>query len=81
MTEGILQLHSVTFQYGLIAGDVAEVHLELTVRGEIGRIDGERYDELAPMLRNEMQVEQVTFAAQSTKIAEDHSKVLRWCAT
>ena len=35
-----------------------------------GRIDGVRYDELAPMLLNEMQKEQTTVAAQAAEIRE-----------
>jgi hypothetical protein len=42
-------------QYGLIAEEVAQVYPELVIRDESGRIDGVRYDELAPMLLNEMQ--------------------------
>jgi hypothetical protein len=34
------------------------VYPELVIRGEKGRIDGVRYDELAPMLLNEMQQQQ-----------------------
>jgi hypothetical protein len=59
------QLHPVTFkyktdakgttQYGLVAEEVARVYPELVIRDENGRIDGVRYDELAPMLLNEMQ--------------------------
>jgi len=41
-------------QYGLIAEEVARVYPELVIRSEHGRIDGVRYDELAPMLLNEM---------------------------
>jgi hypothetical protein len=65
-TSGKLQqLRPVTFhlktdpkgalQYGLIAEEVAKVYPELVIRGEKGRIDGVRYDELAPMLLNEVQ--------------------------
>ena len=42
-------------QYGLIAEEVAKVYPELVIRDEQGRVDGVRYDELAPMLLNEMQ--------------------------
>jgi hypothetical protein len=43
-------------QYGLIAEEVAEVYPELVVRdATTGRIDGVRYEELAPMLLNEVQ--------------------------
>jgi hypothetical protein len=46
-------------QYGLIAEEVARVYPELVIRDEKGRIDGVRYDELAPMLLNEMQQQHV----------------------
>lgn len=59
-TAKLGQLRPVTFklksdatdtrQYGLIAEEVAKVYPELVVRDEKGRIDGVRYDELAPML-------------------------------
>lgn len=42
-------------QYGLIAEEVAKVYPELVIRDENGGIDGVRYDELAPMLLNEVQ--------------------------
>jgi hypothetical protein len=44
-----------TLQYGLIAEEVAKVYPELVIRDQKGRIDGVRYDELAPMLLNEVQ--------------------------
>jgi hypothetical protein len=55
--------------YGLIAEEVAKIYPELVIRNEAGRIDGVRYDELAPMLLNEMQEQQKVVAAQSEKIA------------
>jgi hypothetical protein len=64
-TEKLGQLRPVTFklkadatgtrQYGLVAEEVAKVYPELVIRNEAGRIDGVRYDELAPMLLNEVQ--------------------------
>jgi hypothetical protein len=45
-------------QYGLIAEEVAKVYPELVLRNASGRIDGVRYDELAPMLLNEVQQQQ-----------------------
>jgi hypothetical protein len=67
-TDKLGQLRPVTFklktdaagtvQYGLIAEEVAKVYPELVIRDEHGRIDGVRYDELAPMLLNEVQKEQ-----------------------
>jgi len=53
-----------TRQYGLIAEEVARVYPELVLRDEKGRIDGVRYDELAPMLLNEMQKQQQISAAE-----------------
>jgi len=64
-TERLRRLRPVSFhlktdpvgavQYGLIAEEVAKVYPELVIRDENGRIDGVRYDELAPMLLNEVQ--------------------------
>jgi hypothetical protein len=64
-TDKLEQLKPVTFhlksdpqgtvQYGLIAEEVARVYPELVIRDGSGRIDGVRYDELAPMLLNEVQ--------------------------
>ena len=56
-------------QYGLIAEEVVKVYPELVIRDRTGRIDGVRYDELAPMLLNEMQEQQRVVAAQSAMIA------------
>jgi Chaperone of endosialidase len=71
------QLRPVTFhlktdpkgalQYGLIAEEVAKVYPELVIRGEKGRIDGVRYDELAPMLLNEVQKQQRINEAQAAE--------------
>ncbi len=61
-------------QYGLIAEEVAQVYPELVIRDETGRIDGVRYDELAPMLLNEMQEQQKVVAAQSAKIADEERR-------
>lgn len=64
-TGKLQQLRPVTFQlktdpkatvqYGLIAEEVANVYPELVVRDDAGKIQGVRYEELAPMLLNEMQ--------------------------
>jgi hypothetical protein len=73
------QLRPVTFhlktephgalQYGLIAEEVAEVYPDLVVRNESGRIDSVRYDELAPMLLNETQLQQRRIVAQDARYA------------
>ena len=64
-TEKLEQLRPVSFhlksdpngavQYGLIAEEVAKVYPELVTRDEAGKVEGVRYEELAPMLLNEVQ--------------------------
>jgi len=84
-TERLQQLRPVTFhykndpqgelRYGLIAEEVAKVYPELAVRGEHGRIDGVRYDELAPMLLNEVQKERATISAQAQHAAVQDAEI------
>jgi len=57
-------------QYGLIAEEVAKVYPELVIRNEQGRIDGVRYDELAPMLVNQAQQDEQKIAAQAAEISD-----------
>jgi hypothetical protein len=58
-------------QYGLIAEEVAKVYPELAVRdAATGRIDGVRYDELAPMLLNEAQRQQQLITAQAAEMSD-----------
>jgi hypothetical protein len=76
-TAKLQQLRPVTFRYkadpqgtmryGLIAEDVAKVYPELVIRDGSGRIDGVRYDELAPMLLNEAQRQQRINEAQAAE--------------
>ena len=64
-SEKLQQLRPVTFhlktdpqgalQYGLIAEEVDKVYPDLVIRDEAGTIQGVRYDELAPILLNEVQ--------------------------
>ena len=78
-SEKLAQLRPVTFklktdsnrtmQYGLIAEEVAKVYPELVIRGADGRIDGVRYEELAPMLLNMVQQQQAKLAAQEERYA------------
>jgi hypothetical protein len=82
-TDKLQQLRPVTFRYkadskgtlryGLIAEEVATVYPELVVHDDKGRIDGVRYDELAPMLLNEMQHQRAQMTqkidSQAAKIA------------
>ena len=91
-TEKLNQLRPVSFhlksdpqgalQYGLIAEEAANVYPELVTRDEKGQIDGVRYDELAPMLLNEIQKEHTTVArlvvqhqADATKIEQQAAKI------
>ena len=88
-SERLLQLRPVKFryrkadasgekpiQYGLIAEEVAEVYPELVVRdATTGRIDGVRYDELAPMLLNEVQQQQRKMTVQTTINAEQSERI------
>lgn len=73
-SEKLAQLRPVTFklktdpngtkQYGLIAEEVAKVYPELVIHGTDGRINGVRYEELAPMLLNVVQEQQAQLGAQ-----------------
>jgi len=64
-------------QYGLIAEEVAKVYPELVIRNEAGRIDGVRYDELAPILLNEVQQLQQKIAAQDQHSAAQDVKIIQ----
>jgi hypothetical protein len=78
-TKKLEQLRPVSFhlkadplgavQYGLIAEEVDKVYPELVIRDDKGKIQGVRYDELAPMLLNELQEQQKLVATQGAKIA------------
>jgi hypothetical protein len=84
-TANLSQLRPVTFKlksdaqgmvhYGLIAEEVAKVYPELTIRDQEGRIDGVHYDELAPMLLNEMQKEHATVATLIGQHETDAAKI------
>jgi len=82
-TSKISQLRPVTFhlksdatgelQYGLIAEEVDKVFPELVVRDEAGKIEGVRYDELAPMLLSEMQQQAAEIRDLKQQVAELNS--------
>lgn len=57
-------------QYGLIAEEVAKVYPELVIRGDKGRIDGVRYDELAPLLLKEAQQQAAEIRDLKQQVAE-----------
>jgi trimeric autotransporter adhesin len=79
-SDKLLQLRPVTFhlktdptgdlQFGLIAEEVAKVYPELVVRDDAGKIQGVRYDELAPILLSEVQQQQRKLAAQASQLGE-----------
>ena len=79
-TEKLSQLRPVSFrlkndpkggvQYGLIAEEVAKVYPELVNRDSAGRIEGVRYDELAPMLLNEVQKQQKNLQSLEEEVAQ-----------
>jgi hypothetical protein len=74
------QLRPVTFhlksdpqgalQFGLVAEEVDRVYPELVIRDGSGTIQGVRYDELAPMLLNEVQQQRATIKLQADKVNE-----------
>jgi hypothetical protein len=62
-------------QFGLIAEEVADVLPELVYRDADGRVEGVRYDELAPMLLNEIQHQKRAAAAQAVKMASEDAEI------
>jgi Chaperone of endosialidase len=84
-TGRLKELRPVTFrlktdpkggrQYGLIAEEVARVYPELVIRGRKGEIEGVRYEELTPMLLNELQHQQGRLAAQQAELKAMRSQL------
>jgi hypothetical protein len=80
-SERLAQLRPVSFhlktdpngaiQYGLIAEEVDKVYPELVIRDRDGKIQGVRYDELAPILLNEIQRQQ---ASMLSLTEQNHSQ-------
>jgi len=62
-------------QYGLIAEEVAKVYPELVIHGDKGQIEGVRYEELTPMLLNELQQQQGRLVKQQGQIAEQQAEL------
>jgi len=79
-SQGLYRLRPVTFrykqdaqgqrQYGLIAEEVAKVYPELVVRGAKGEVESVQYQELIPMLLNEVQHQQQALTTQARQVAE-----------
>jgi hypothetical protein len=86
-TDRLFNLRPVTFRYktqkggfphfGLIAEEVAEVMPELAVRGKDGQIETVAYQELAPMLLNEMQKQRRQIEALKAELAEIRAALSR----
>jgi Chaperone of endosialidase len=84
-TANLRMLRPVTFrlktdsagtrQYGLIAEEVAKVYPELVIRDDLGKIQGVRYEELAPMLLNELLKQERKIAAQDRRAAIQDEKI------
>jgi hypothetical protein len=55
---------------GVLSAADRKVYPELVIRNDAGRVDGMRYDELAPMLLNEVQQQQQKMAAQAAEIRQ-----------
>jgi hypothetical protein len=78
-SRGLFQLRPVTFrykqdvqgerQYGLIAEEVAKVYPELVTRGANGKVEAVRYEDLMPMLLNELQHQQRQLGAQAQQLS------------
>ena len=78
VTRKLEDLRPVTFhleadprgvvQYGLIAEEVDEVYPELVIRDTAGKIQGVRYDELAPMLLNRVQQQSARLERQDAQL-------------
>jgi hypothetical protein len=86
-TARLGELRPVTFQYksdphgarqyGLIAEEVAKVYPELVIRDAKGQILTVHYDELAPMLLNEVQKQQIKNAGQEARIRDLEQQVAK----
>jgi phage shock protein A len=59
----------------LIAEEVDKVYPELVIRDGSGKIQGVRYEELAPMLLNEVKKQQQTIEAQSVHAAAQDQEI------
>ena len=84
-SEGALKLRPVTFvykqdeqgvrQYGLIAEEVATIYPELVTHTATGEVQGVRYQELIPLLVNELQRQQHVTEHLQWELAELRSLV------
>jgi len=54
----------------LIAEEVTKVYPELVIRGQRGEIEGVRYEDVTPMLLNELQRQQQELQELKQQVAE-----------
>jgi hypothetical protein len=64
-------------QYGLIAEEVNKVFPELVIRDDAGTIQGVRYDELAPMLLNEVKQQAAEIRGLKKLVVEMQAGLLK----
>jgi len=86
-SERLLDLRPVTFrykqdasgerQYGLVAEEVAKVYPELVVRSGTGEVQSVKYEELIPMLLNEVQHQRKELSALSEMRAQNAALAAR----
>lgn len=77
-SQQLLDLRPVTFrykqdpsgerQYGLVAEEVARVYPELVTRTDTGEVQSVKYEELIPMLLNELQHQRQVFGSQMASL-------------
>jgi len=87
-SDGLMKLRPVTFrynqafpdgskplEYGLIAEEVAEVYPDMVVRSANGQIETVKYQELAPMLLNEVQKQNAIIHAFEERLARVEARL------
>jgi hypothetical protein len=87
-SNGLFRLRPVSFRYrqafadgskpvefGLIAEEVAEVYPDMVVRSANGQIETVKYQELTPMLLNEVQKQNAAITAQADQIRSQQEQV------
>ena len=62
-------------QYGLTAEEVEKVYPELVIRNDDGGIEGVRYEQLAPMLLNEVQQQQRMLTTQAQRLDAQEEQI------
>jgi len=86
VSERLAQLRPVSFrlktdphgvvQYGLIAEEVDKVYPELVIRDSDGKIQGVRYEELAPILLNELQSQHASIVSLANQNGSQAAEIV-----